>query len=385
MKIIFKSPVNLPISNEEINSSLNKYFEILLNANHIEKKETIISNKQNLIEKIIDCYVGSLKTRLGPAPKKDQRDLLYNIINFYVSKNVPINTFLTWGPKKFFAGVNEDEVDISELLSIERLIDINEKIKNIYSPGLLYIIYFEDFEGKFIEGNHLEKTFQGYIEGFKKIIEILNLEKIIKIIKASDWITNNFEVGKISSQLNENYKILREYWVESENKGIEQSDSLISYKKMNEIGWFGKIEDNTRNYYLGRLNNMLGDSKSLEKKKDMTIRLLSCVLMHRQFNIFKFNQNSDFVKLSFLKISGGPNKLMNGRIDIRTIPTNVSKKHISPWASNGCLRIKNNKILPCLRTSQEIIKNCSKSFKCNIEINNMNKNISLKVLYLKNN
>ena len=33
-------------------------------------------------------------------------------------------------------------------------------------------------------------------------------------------------------KLNENYKILREYWVESENKGIEQSDSLISYKKM---------------------------------------------------------------------------------------------------------------------------------------------------------
>ena len=93
---------------------------------------------------------------------------------------------------------------------------------------------------------------------------------------------------------------------------------------------------------------MLGDSKSVEEKKDMTIRLLSCVLMHRQFNVFKFNEDDDFVKLSFLKISGGPKKLMNGRLDIRTIPTNISKKHIAPWAAVGCVRFKKQKILPCL-------------------------------------
>ena len=31
---------------------------------------------------------------------------------------------------------------------------------------------------------------------------------------------------------------------------------------------------------------------------------------------------------------------MDGRIDMRTIPTNISKRHLSPWASIGCLRVK---------------------------------------------
>ena len=46
----------------------------------------------------------------------------------------------------------------------------------------------------------------------------------------------------------------------------------------------------------------------------MTVRLLACVLMHRQYNLLKVNNKSEPVKLSFLKISGGPKKLMNGRI-----------------------------------------------------------------------
>ena len=75
----------------------------------------------------------------------------------------------------------------------------------------------------------------------------------------------------------------------------------------------------------------------------MTVRLLACVLIHRQYDLFKIHNKSEPVKLSFLKISGGPKKLMNGRIDIRTIPTNISKKHLSPWTAKGCLRLKKNK------------------------------------------
>ena len=86
----------------------------------------------------------------------------------------------------------------------------------------------------------------------------------------------------------------------------------------------------------------------------MTVRLLACVLVHRQYNLFKMNNKSDPVKLSFLKISGGPKKLMNGRIDIRTLPINVSKKHLSPWTAKGCLRLKKNKILPVLKRYNEL-------------------------------
>ena len=62
------------------------------------------------------------------------------------------------------------------------------------------------------------------------------------------------------------------------------------------------------------------------------------------------------------KISRGPKKLMDGRIDIRTLSTNISKRHISAWAAKGCLKIKNNIYSPCLFTWQEVYKD-RKNFK----------------------
>ena len=53
---------------------------------------------------IVNCFIGSLKTRIGSAPDREQFEILYDIIEHYVNKNIPIDTILTWGPKKFFSG-----------------------------------------------------------------------------------------------------------------------------------------------------------------------------------------------------------------------------------------------------------------------------------------
>ena len=42
---------------------------------------------------------------------------------------------------------------------------------------------------------------------------------------------------------------------------------------------------------------MLGNTKTREEKIDMTVRLLSCVLIHRQFGVFKVNDFKDPVKI----------------------------------------------------------------------------------------
>ena len=47
---------------------------------------------------------------------------------------------------------------------------------------------------------------------------------------------------------------------------------------------------------------------------------------------------------------------MNGRIDIRTLPTNISRRHIAAWAAKGCLKLKNNNYLPVLYTWREFMK-----------------------------
>ncbi len=383
IKISYRTKNPIPTTLSKIDEDLSNYFRVFhAKKTNFQKKDNNNLSKDTIINSITDIFVGSLKTRIGPEPDKEQREILYKIINFYVQKNIPIETILTWGPKKFFSGKEENYIDLSEVLSFQTLMQLNDKAESIYSPGLHFNLFIEDFEGKFIEGAHLENTFDSYIGALEKLVKIFSLNKIIKIIRTQDLILVNYNFKEITDQLNNNYNCLSKYWLESEKLGIETSENLESYKKIEKLGWFEKIGHDTRDYYIGRLNRILGNTKSHLQKVDMTVRLLACVLVHRQYDLFKINNKSEPVKLSFLKISGGPKKLMNGRIDIRTIPTNISKKHLSPWTAKGCLRLKKNKVVPVLRRYNELIESQNNPIDGEIIIESANLRMSLKTSFL---
>ena len=382
IKISYYTQNFIPTTISKINEDLSSYFKIFNTKNSTFQKKNTNSSKDFVINSIVDILVGSLKTRIGPEPDKEQRKLFCDIINFYVQANIPIDTILTWGPKKFFNGQEENHIDLSEILSFQTLMLLNNKIKSVYTPGLQIYLFIENFEGKFIEGDHLENIFDSYISELEKLVKILRMSKIIRIIRTQDLILVNYNFEELTAQLKKNYDCLSKYWLESEKLGIDSSEKLESYKKIEELGWFEKIGHDTRDYYIGRLNKILGDTKTHLQKVDMTVRLLACVLVHRQYDLFKINNKSEPVKLSFLKISGGPKKLMNGRIDVRTIPTNISKSHISPWSAKGCLRMKNNKILPVLRRYNEVMKNQKNLNEGEITIEGSNLKISLKTNFL---
>ena len=382
IKISYYTQNFIPTTISKINEDLSSYFKIFNTKNSTFQKKNTNSSKDFVINSIVDILVGSLKTRIGPEPDKEQRKLFCDIINFYVQANIPIDTILTWGPKKFFNGQEENHIDLSEVLSFQTLMLLNNKIKSVYTPGLQIYLFIENFEGKFIEGDHLENIFDSYIGELEKLVKILRMSKIIRIIRTQDLILVNYNFEELTAQLKKNYDCLSKYWLESEELGIDNSEKLESYKKIEKLGWFEKIGHDTRDYYIGRLNKILGNTKTHLQKVDMTVRLLACVLVHRQYDLFKINNKSEPVKLSFLKISGGPKKLMNGRIDVRTIPTNISKNHISPWSSKGCLRMKNNKILPVLRRYNEVMKNQKNLNDGEITIEGSNLKISLKTNFL---
>lgn len=383
LRISYTSKSPSPVAVSKIDEDLSNYFKVFLTKkDNFQKKNNINVSNDTIVNNIIDLFIGSLKTRIGPEPDKEQKEILYKIVNFYVQKKLPIDTILTWGPKKFFSGKDEDSIDLSEVLSFQTLMELNTKVKSIYSPGLYFHLFIEDFEGKFIEGTHLEKTFNSYISGLEKLVKVLGMNKIIRVIRTQDLISVNYNSEELKTQLEENYNYLSKYWLESEKLGIDNSENLESFKQIEKLGWFEKIGHDTRDYYIGRLNRILGNTKTHIQKVDMTVRLLACVLVHRQYDLFKMNNKSDPVKLSFLKISGGPKKLMNGRIDIRTLPTSVSKKHLSPWTAKGCLRLKKNKILPVLRRYNELIEIQKNIIEGEIIIENSNLKISFKTNFI---
>ena len=87
--------------NKKIEKNLKDYFQNLNNISYARNKIQIVDEKE-VIKYITSCFVGSLKTRIGPSPDERQYKVLYDIIEYYVKNKIPIQTILTWGPKKFF-------------------------------------------------------------------------------------------------------------------------------------------------------------------------------------------------------------------------------------------------------------------------------------------
>ena len=107
---------------------------------------------------------------------------------------------------------------MSEVLSLKTLFDLNNKISEKYFPGVSFTIFIEDFEGKFIEGENLDKIFDTYITSFEKLLKIIGLSNVIKIVRTGDLLKTNFDIKQINLKLNDNYLKLKKYWLESEKK-----------------------------------------------------------------------------------------------------------------------------------------------------------------------
>ena len=102
IKISYRTNNPIPISLSKIDEDLTDYFNVFDTKKiNFQKKDNANLSKDTIINSIIDILAGSLKTRIGPEPDNEQREILYKIINFYIQTNIAISTILTWGPKNF--------------------------------------------------------------------------------------------------------------------------------------------------------------------------------------------------------------------------------------------------------------------------------------------
>lgn len=302
-------------------------------------------------QEIVRLLVGSHKTRLGAAPGVEEREILSRRVEKFVRTGVAIQVFLTWGPRKFFARGADNVADLADAVALERLYDIHMQIKELYPPGIQYSIFLEDFEGQYIENEPLA-AFTGYCDSLRQLLTILDTDNTIRLVLTSELLEVTGRKQELADQLRENYAAIREYWLESEAMGLQNSERGAGYDKMAELGFVGPITRSTRDFYLGRLDRLLGDRVTAAKKRDMVIRLFACVLVHRQFDMFRIGEELP-VKFSFLRIAGGPESLMHGRVDIRTVRAEITRRSLAPWSAKGYWRRKNGEMLPALKTWAE--------------------------------
>jgi aryl-alcohol dehydrogenase-like predicted oxidoreductase len=306
-----------------------------------------LATPDQVTDRVVALLVGSRKARLGPAPTERQRRVLRERVGPRVAAGRAIEVILTWGPHKFAAPAEADVPDLGEAAAIERLYDLHRLVQSVYPPGLRYAVFVEDLEGHFIERPPPE-AFAPYGDGLEALVRVLGVADTIRVVRTSELVTRRGERRRAQALLDANYERLQAYWLESERRGIPGSDHYESSRALASLGFTGIITEETRRFYLGRLDRLLGDRRTREEKVDMVIRLLACVLMHRQLDLFRGGDGLEPVKLSFLGIAGGPPRLMDGRLDIRTVLADVSRRSLAPWSAKGCLRFRTGRVLPAL-------------------------------------
>lgn len=338
-----------------VEADLLRYFGRLMRYDGVASAPaaSFAQDADGLSARLATVLIGSRSTRLGPAPSPAHRRSIEDRIRTMVLAGRPVDVILTWAPRKFYARGDDNRIDVCELAALERLLEIHLSVQELYPGGLRYTIFYEDFEGTYIE-QEPASAFHRYRDGLESLVDILRVNDVFRIVRTSDWLESRNDQHRLRAQLDDNFHAIKAYWMESERSGIDESLSLDSCRRMNELGFQGRISAKTRTHYLRRLDRLLGDRVSLEQKTGMVIRLFACVLMHRQFDTFMVDPACDPVKFSFLQAAGGPGLVLEGRLDIRAVKATVTKRSLAPWSGRGYLRARNGSILPAMRTWREV-------------------------------
>ncbi|MFA5389182.1 MAG: hypothetical protein WC312_05445 [Candidatus Omnitrophota bacterium] len=389
LKIDYHCNEDIDIPGDEIITAVRGYLQHFLDLDKglLETEQLIGKNmdKDKIADKITDMFIGSRKTRLGSYPLRENiKDIEKRIIEG-IEKKVPIEVVMTWAPKKHLVTGEENAVDLNELVALERLYDIHKNVQKIYAPGLHYTFYIEDLAGDFIEGRsgEIQESIRNYSGGMRQLVKVLGAEDVLTFVSTNEFAKEEGVYEEMLKRMDEIYTKIEAYWIESEEKGIQNYQDYESYKELQKLGWEGSIPQEMRDYYLERAYHLYHDTISLEEKKHMVMRDLTQVLVAAQFNMLRGQGEIAPLKFSFVRPAPGiPLSRMRARVDLRTVSVDVTKKSIPPWTGKGYLAFRKGKILPHMRSWREPIEDPDKMVKGVLTLSRGNEYVRIRADYL---
>jgi hypothetical protein len=275
-----------------------------------------------------------------------------------IRQNVPIAAQILWSPKKHWITGPDSNIDLAELAALNTLLRVHANVRAIYRPGLAFTIDLEDIEFEFMEGADpdLMQSRYEYIAGLQKVIRIFALDDVFLTNKISDRAKDKQELRSWMAQMEENYHVLKDYWYESEKKGIDGFEAYESFRTLKRLGWDGAIPQEMRDHYLQRLS-FRGVPE--EAKVDMILRNLAGILLHYQKNLLNTRSSIQPIKFSFIPSApGAPSKLNSARIDLRFVSRRLCSLvgSAAPWSTKGLFRERHGKITLTFRSLHTLME-----------------------------
>ena len=204
-----------------INEKFRSYIENVLLF--IKNGNEIFSNKNNFQVSAEDIYSILISKEFNYQSKNKilhLKDFSIHIIEKNIELKKPIPLFYSVGGG-YKATINKEclsdlnfSLGLGELLIIYQICKLEEKIKKIYEPGIIFNIIIDNGVANFVNGIPIDKT-QRYAESYEKLIKILGKSDSIRLIvqtRDMNWEneSNNIQIGKAREITDDEYcNILR--------------------------------------------------------------------------------------------------------------------------------------------------------------------------------
>jgi hypothetical protein len=320
-------PFNISIPNDDVYAGLIK--DALMLTFPVSAATT--SNQK--LEGVVSELVGTHHVRFGPAPNPESLVAIRSIVRRAIENNKPIAILIPWGSKK---PDNTKSIDIAEIMGLKMLYCLQQRVSQVYAPGISINIRIEDLSGWYIfedEPGSVDAS-KKYVVDFESLITILGLTNFIKPIRESD-LCSNVDFHTCSDIIMQ--KILA-YLKDSDKNGIDIS--LPSFQELNELGWKGVIPVEQREYYYARYTKLYHCDADTVRFK-LAKYLASCLARHKlNVRCDDPEWHKDFIELTFCPpVPGAPDALVSRRLYYRTIHDKYTRDHIPPWRGKGYLRI----------------------------------------------
>ncbi|MFA6502807.1 MAG: L-tyrosine/L-tryptophan isonitrile synthase family protein [Candidatus Paceibacterota bacterium] len=294
------------------------------------------------VSAILDEIVGTKQTRKGPRPDQASLAAIREVIERYVSLNLPIPFMSPWGSEK----PDGSTIDIAELCALKTIQCLHERVQRHYAPGVICHIRVEDVSAPHLfydRADEARKEAQLYSDAFESLVQVLGCECIR--VRRESARTSEARFNQVADEI-----------LPFMERHLSDLNSLNALDELRAIGWKTAVTEDMVGEYLNRYV-LLYPQKSFAERRHILARYLSGVLARNKLSLRGDDPSwqGKFLDLSFVEPSRTSAHSFPRRVYYRTIPTSISSNHVPPWRAKGHLVIcrKSSSVRPRVTSFHE--------------------------------
>lgn len=313
---------------------------LIENFVHSDFPTRTVPSTNTLVEIISNEILASKQLRYGPRTQL-YLPTLHSVVRYWVEQNQPIPFVVPWGSEK----PNGTGPDIAELCALKTMKCLETRVRRHYYPGITIRIRLEDASAPHLFYERREAAREEadlYSSTLTRLVSIMQLD-FVKAIRESSLISEqdfDLEADRI-------LPIMQDYLNAA-------AGELTAFYALGKLGWQNPIPQVTRDFYLHQFEKLYPD-KSTSEHLHLLARYFAGVLTRVRLNI-QVNDSewgSHFLELAFLGPTPGVDFRFPRRIHYRTIPRELTTKHMPPWRAKGYFVISDCGICPKLASFSE--------------------------------